>query len=124
MGDVNPQPRHRYQGRVTKPFTTASTVPDGVRPSLWRAWGLLWRRLRGLPESDRRLEFKSGTGLPIDGVEFSIRWDGWRFQLRLPGSDEIALRGSCAFGSRKPYVYAEELQEVVDQLLVTAVMRE
>lgn len=105
-------------------YTTRSTVPDSVRPEVWRDWNRFWNRLRRRPRADRRLEFKAGTKLVVEGMEYVIRYDMmWAFYLRLPGrGEEAKIRGSSAFGEGKPYVYADELQDALDRLIVQSVM--
>lgn len=111
MGDV------RY-------YTTPSTVPECVRPSVARDWWRFWNRLRrSHSEFDRGLEFKAGTPLRVDGVTFSIRYDGFKFLVSLPPhKGEMPVKGSSARGCGKPYVYLDELQEVLDGLCVQGVM--
>lgn len=107
-------------------YTTRSTVPGSVRPELWRDWQRFWDRLRRRhSKENRRLEFKTGTPLRIEGTEYRIRYVDreWAFYLRLPGrGDEVKIRGSSAFGEGKPYVYADELQDALDRLIVQAIM--
>lgn len=106
-------------------WTTKSSIPDSVRPGLWRDWQRFWNRMRRRhSERDRWLEFRSGTPLLVEGVEYRIRYEVGGFRIRLPGdADEVRIRGGCA-GNGKPYVYAEELQGALDMLSVRAVMEE
>ena len=69
----------------------------------------------------------AGTKLAIEGLEYTIRYDDRPrlFYVRSSIRDEeVSLRGSCASGCGKPYVYAEDLQDALDLLAVRSVMED
>jgi len=106
-------------------YTTPSTVPDTVRPQVWKDWQRFWRRLRSWSPLDRGLEFKAGTPLLVEGAQFSIRYEmksGGFFLSLGHGGPEAWIRGHSAFGEGKPYVFADELQDALDSLVVCEIM--
>jgi hypothetical protein len=108
-------------------YTYPSTMPECVRLETIRAWNNLWRRLRRMPENDRRCEIEFGTNFKVGNDVFKIRYAREKsgFYLRLPMPNEcfeLFVPGSSAFGSHKLYTYMDKLQVALDELSVRSVM--
>ena len=109
-------------------YHTSSTIPDTVRPEVVQAWNRLWNRLRRWPKADRAIEFRIGTPFKVGETEFRIRWHNpsSTWDVYLPTSDGLFIKtipGSCAWGYSKPYTYLDDLQDAIDDLICSQVMR-
>lgn len=108
------------------PYHTASTMPACVRPEVVKGWNRMWDRIRRRPQTDRALEFSSGTPLIVGATRFTLRrkgtdwWrdEGWVLSL---GGSEVPVHISCAFGCHKPYTYMDKFQAALDELIIKSV---
>jgi len=112
-----------------KYYHTPSTIPDCVRAEVVQGWDRMWSRLRRKPPRERSEEFIHGVPIVVGATRFVLRHgeecitdiqrrEYWALEL---GGNETRVTVSCAFGACKPYIYLDELQAAMDELIVKSV---